>query len=397
MIQSKSFKYLLAMVLCVGGMSANSAAANNTTEVKVLSAVVKGKTISDANITWQRAGTSSVRTKTNGSGKAQVSQIPDDNQTTMIIEKTGYSTLVLTCPCDGFTYALSPEMVNLDSMRVVLTWGSYPKDLDSQLVYPENHVYYSKKKGADANLDVDDRNGYGPETITLTKRHIGERYVYAVKDYSNRGDLQSRSLSRSNARVDIYVGKTHIRTYKVKSGITANHWVVFGIDGDGAFHDINQYVSLPPYSTNKLLNDIISADSFKTYQVITDQDKKQARRRNVKGEKLYAEKSYTQAMYAFQDAVNLNPDFSQAYSNLGVTYPKLGRNAEALWANRKAIDLASGSRAARVKASSYYNIAKIYEKSGQWQSALSNYEIALSFREHSAYHKGIKRMQEKLR
>ncbi len=395
MIQCKSFKYFLAMALCAGSVSANAA---NSTEIKVLSAVVKGKTIDNANVTWQRAGTSSVRTTTDSSGKAQVSQIPDDNQTTMIIEKPGYSTLVLNCPCDGFTYALSPEMVNLDGLRVVLTWGYSPRDLDSHMVYPDNHIYFSHKKGADANLDVDDTNSYGPETITLTKRHVGERYVYAVRDYSNGSNLNSQALSNSDARVDVYVGKTHIRTYKVKPGITANNWVVFGIDGDGAFHDIDQYVSLKTSSAStSLLRGIVNADNFESYQVITDHAKKQARRRNVEGERLYADKQYTQAMYAFQDAINLNPDFSQAYSNLGVTYPKLGRNAEALWANRKAIDLASGSRAARVKASSYYNIAKIYEKSGQWQSALSNYETALSFKEHSAYHKGIKRMQEKLR
>jgi len=379
-------------------VSANSIGANNSIEVKVLSAVVKGKTIDNANVTWQRTGTSSVRTTTDASGNAQVSQIPDDNQTTMIIEKTGYSTLVLTCPCDGFTYALSPEMVNLDSMRVVLTWGYRPSDLDSHLVYPGNHVYFSHKQGSDANLDVDDTNSYGPETITLTTRHVGERYVYAIRDYSNGGNLNSKALSNSDARVDVYIGKTHIRTYKVKPGITANNWVVFGVDGDGAFHDIDQYISLKSSSAStSLLRAIVNADNFESYQVITDQVKKQARRRNVEGEKLYAEKHYTQAMYAFQDAINLNPDFSQAYSNLGVTYPKLSRNAEALWANRKAIDLASGSRVDRVKASSYYNIAKVYEKSSQWQLALDNYETALTYREHSAYHKGIKRMQEQLR
>ena len=73
-------------------------------------------------------------------------------------------------------------------------------------------------------------------------------------------------------------------------------------------------------------------------------------------------------MYAFQDAVNLYPSFGQAYSNLGLTYQKLDRTAEALWANRKAIELASGNTKARVQASSYYNIARIYEASGRWRT-----------------------------
>lgn len=366
-------------------------------EVRILSAVVKDQTIENATVTLQRTGESSVRTQTDTQGKAQATGLSDDDKTTMLVEKAGYSTLVAKCPCDGFTYALSPEMVDLDGLRVVLTWGDSPADLDSHLVYPNNHIYFSNKEGNNAHLDVDDTDYYGPETITVEKKHKGERYVYLVRDFSN-GTNASFDLSKSNARVDVYVGKTHIRTYNVRPNVEANNWVVFGIDENGAFHDINQYVTLrSERATEKHLDHILKSGEFESHSIISGAMKSEAKRLNIFGESEYAKKSYTSAMYAFQQAVNLNPNFSQAYSNLGITYPKLNRNAEALWANRKAIELASGSRAHTIKASSYYNIARIYEKSGEWRQALDNFEAALQHREHSAYRKGITRMQDRLR
>jgi hypothetical protein len=69
------------------------------------------------------------------------------------------------------TYALSPAMRNLDGMRIVLTWGERPADLDSHITYPGNHIFFRSKKGTDANLDVDDTTSFGPETITLERKH----------------------------------------------------------------------------------------------------------------------------------------------------------------------------------------------------------------------------------
>lgn len=366
-------------------------------DIQVLSAVVKDQTINGAQVTWQRNGESSRQAITGNTGKASFpAGLGDDDATNMIITKPGYSTLVVKCPCDGFTYALSPVMQNLDGLRVVLTWGRTPADLDSHLTYPANHVFYVNKQGRDANLDVDDTDSYGPETITIEQKHNGERYVYAVHDYTNRNSKTSTALGYSSARVQVYVGQTLIRTYNVKPDQTASSWVVFGIDENGAFHDIDQYLSLNREGLASHLNSLISADSFESHSLITDAIKQEAKRINTRGEKLYGEKKLEEAMYAFQDAVNLYPSFGQAYSNLGLTYQKLDRTAEALWANRKAIELASGNTKARVQASSYYNIARIYEASGRWQDALDNFRKAKSLREHSAYDSGITRMQEKL-
>lgn len=96
------------------------------------------------------------------------------------------------------------------------------------------------------------------------------------------------------------------------------------------------------------------------------------------------------------DSIDLNPNDGQVYSNLGLAYQKAGNLAEVNWVNRKAIELASGNNANTIKASSYYNIARIYEEKGEYQNALDNYKKAQSYKANKVYTNAIKRMEEKL-
>jgi tetratricopeptide (TPR) repeat protein len=366
--------------------------------IQVLSAVKKDKVISNAEIILQKNGKTSQLTHTKNNGKSTFQGFNDTRESTLIIKKTGYSTLVAQCPCDGLTYALSPNMKNLDGMRAVLTWGANPLDLDSHLAYENNHIYFSEKIGSKAHLDVDDTNSYGPETITIVKKKQGKKYLYAIHNYSKDRSPASKGLALSGATVRVYIGQTLVRTYKATPQKVGNIWIVFGIDENGAFQDINSYVGTTKSSdgVQEMMKDILLSGDFNSQSIISSSQKVQAKLLNGKGEKAYHHKNLEEAMYLFQDAINLYPNYGQAYSNLGLTFQKLHRDAEALWANRKAIERASGERANTIKASSYYNIAKVYESQGKWNEALSNYENALSNKSHSAYSKGIKRMKKKL-
>lgn len=181
-------KSILPLALALAGFSAGSIAA--PVNVDILSATVKDKRIEGATVTLQRNGARSVSATTNATGQAVLtSTFPDDQDSLLIVKKDGYSNLVVKCPCAGMTYAVSPVMTHLDGMRVVLSWGKNPADLDSHLMFPGGHIYFERKDGQDANLDVDDVDSFGPETITITKKHFGESYTYAVQDFTNRGCL----------------------------------------------------------------------------------------------------------------------------------------------------------------------------------------------------------------
>ena len=376
-------KIVLPVALALLGMNAGAYAAD--VSIDILSATVKDKRIEGASVTLQRNGAQSVSGITNTSGSISLgTSFADNKDALLIVKKEGYSNLVVKCPCAGMTYAISPVMTNLDGMRVVLSWGEKPFDLDSHLIFPGGHIYFDSKEGTDANLDVDDTDSYGSKTVTISKKHFGESYIYAVQDYSNKGLPNSNYLSASKAKVFVYVGSSLVRSYSVPAGKRGNIWTVFKLNPNGEFEDINSVTSANFNDTTLDVRDLAtvimpatdsSAPASPAMQ--NSGDTQLARKYNREGEAVYKTGQLEQAIQLFQQATELDGNYGQAFSNLGLAYQKNGNIAEAIWANRKAISLASGANAATTRANSYYNIAKIYETAGQDADALQHYQLAL--------------------
>ncbi|CNI13533.1 Predicted O-linked N-acetylglucosamine transferase%2C SPINDLY family [Yersinia massiliensis] len=366
--------------------------------IDVLSATVKDEKISDANILLQRNGGQTLTATTNVSGSAQVnSPSADNSDNLLIIKKEGYSTLVVKCPCDGMSYALSPVMKGLDSIRVVLTWGATPKDLDSHMVYPNNHIYFSQKTGEEGNLDVDDTDSFGPETVTLNKKLNGQDYVYAVHDFSDGDNPNTPNLSASQAKVFVYVGESLVRTYYVPTGKIGNLWTVFKINKTGDIEDINEFAGMNTEASsvaNKLQPWLGNA-AVVSHASLNSADIEQVKNLNLQGEKAYQDKNLELAISLFTQAINIDAENGKAYGNLGLVYQKAGRTAEAIWANRKAIALASGPKAATIRAGANYNIARIYEAAGQNADALRYYQLAKAEKNNPVYDTAIERVSHK--
>ncbi|MDF1048609.1 tetratricopeptide repeat protein [Escherichia coli] len=395
-------KIVLPVALALLGMNAGAYAAD--VSIDILSATVKDKRIEGASVTLQRNGAQSVSGITNTSGSISLgTSFADNKDALLIVKKEGYSNLVVKCPCAGMTYAISPVMTNLDGMRVVLSWGEKPFDLDSHLIFPGGHIYFDSKEGTDANLDVDDTDSYGPETVTISKKHFGESYIYAVKDYSNKGLPNSNYLSASKAKVFVYVGSSLVRSYSVPAGKRGNIWTVFKLNPNGEFEDINSVTSANFNGTTLDVRDLAtvimpatdsSAPASPAMQ--NSGDTQLARKYNREGEAVYKTGQLEQAIQLFQQATELDGNYGQAFSNLGLAYQKNGNIAEAIWANRKAISLASGVNAATTRANSYYNIAKIYETSGQNAEALQHYQLAYTEKNKPSYEEAIARVKTKM-
>lgn len=394
MFAARIFQLATTTLLMSAALAAQAA---TPVDLQILSATIKDQKIAGANVILQRNGEQAISAVTDAQGQATLNaSFVDDASSLLIIKKPGFSNLVVKCPCAGMTYAISPVMRNLDGLRIVLNWGASPSDLDSHLVYPGNHVYFSQKEGSDANLDVDDTDSYGPETITIERKHSGERYVYAVHNFSHRQDIQDSSLSNSNAKVFVYVGQTLIKTYYVPKNQPGNLWTVFAVNEQGEIQDYNT------------LQDVASEDHLQTaeFQGVIDRSQVRvenygqdalnaAKQLNSEGETAYHAGNLDNAIALYQQAIELDGNYGQAYSNLGLAFQKAGRVAEAMWANRKAIALASGNTAATVRASSHYNNARIYEAAQQWSDALREFRAAKAEKANPAYDKGIKRMQQK--
>lgn len=370
--------------------------AQKNNELLVLSAVVKDKVIPNAQIIFQKNGETSETVNTDASGKAVIPPqfVDANNEITLIIKKEGYSTLVTKGPFGGLTYALSPVMEDLDGLRIVLSWGKSPSDLDSHLSYPNNHICYYHKEGTNANLDVDDTDSFGPETITIEKKAQNQKYIYAVHDYSDKNRVDNDNLSNiSNAKVYVYIGNTLIKSYDVPKRKKGTVWVVFMIDESGNIIDINNFENSTSWEG---VRSLLSNYRYSSTPInsITENNRQTAFDINKQGENFYHSGRMEQAVNYYQQALEYNPFDGQIYSNLGLAFSKIGRNAEAIWANREAIKFATDNT---VKANSYYNIAKIYENSGQYSDALYYYGLAKENKENPVYDKAILRVKSKMR
>lgn len=140
-------------------------------------------------------------------------------------------------------FSISPRMAP-GTVRIVLDWGKKPPDLDAHLVKENTyHISYrdmSSYQDGVAKLDRDDRNGFGPETITIKRIDPAGTYTFYVHNYSDRHGPMSKSLSKSRARVLVYGGDNQLlHTFQVPQESSGIYWKVFDIR-DGLIQPVNR-------------------------------------------------------------------------------------------------------------------------------------------------------------
>ena len=149
-----------------------------------------------------------------------------------------------------YNFSISPAP-ELGEVRIILTWGSNPSDMDSHLLTPEIdsanfHISYSNRGSSESApfvvLDLDDVDGFGPETITI-KKLVDGIYKYYIHQYSNDG-----ILSESKARVQIFDSPNcNGEAIDIIEEGEGRFWNVFEINGEnGNISQINQIVEDEP-------------------------------------------------------------------------------------------------------------------------------------------------------
>jgi hypothetical protein len=156
-------------------------------------------------------------------------------------------------------------------LRIVLTWGESPSDLDSHLTGPTAgsstrfHVYFSNDTYNPASaatpivkLDVDDTSSFGPETTTISSWQAGT-YRYSIFNYSDQNAATGGAgIRNSPASVKVYGPNGLLKTYTPPTFATnnGNTWVVFEItataNGTYSITDKNTWVTASDsYSVTK--------------------------------------------------------------------------------------------------------------------------------------------------
>jgi hypothetical protein len=164
---------------------------------------------------------------------------------TLVGRATGYSSASRTVVSLGAQRTVGAQSIFLSpsatvgALRIVLTWGATPADLDAHITGPvapsgSFWVYFGNSGSCTSSpftcLDVDVVNGNGPETVTIAQR-VNGRYVFSVHNFSSDGNnTQDAGLSTSSARVDVYSSVGLVRTFNVPAQ-PGTLWTVFDWDG----------------------------------------------------------------------------------------------------------------------------------------------------------------------
>ena len=115
----------------------------------------------------------------------------------------GYARIQLdTDPIDGTDFSNASHFIEVcrsddifdwpqQELLVVTSWNTPDTDVDSHAwVGEEDHIWYARKEGDNGTLDVDDVDGYGPETITSNPGVAGATFDVKIHYYSDHGNAE---------------------------------------------------------------------------------------------------------------------------------------------------------------------------------------------------------------
>ncbi|NBV22921.1 MAG: hypothetical protein EBS05_13515 [Proteobacteria bacterium] len=191
----------------------------------------------------------------------------------IIATNTGYvgltNALTLTnSPTNLFNFTMSPVILGANALRIVLTWGAQPRDLDSYTLTPTiggtTHEISFFNKGSltaapFAQLDVDDTSGFGPETTSITNLFPGT-YEFYVNNFSG-----TPVLAGCGAQVQVYTAAGLIQTITEPATGTGDYWRVLLIDGNsGQITVLNTLTNVQPTTPATLAPVILDQPASQT-------------------------------------------------------------------------------------------------------------------------------------
>jgi len=175
-----------------------------------------------------------VATTTSGrNGRWRLSNLLRGTYTIKVTEEASlapYSDTISVPRLRQFTANVSPSMPE-GQVRLVLTWGQRPNDLDSHFWDPNGcETYYGRRYGCTGvSLDRDITSSYGPETITVSSLRASGTYKYRIRNYSRNFLTSMRGVGgHTPAEVVVYKGNAVLGRYSATT--------------DGYFHGHDWYV-----------------------------------------------------------------------------------------------------------------------------------------------------------
>jgi len=210
----------------------------------------------------QNTGWESEERCTNDDGTFKLAAMPN-TQAVLYGTKNGAVSEIYTIdtPAANKTLDMGIIYVKNPKIRITLTWGENPRDLDSHLTFDGENgremVYYSNKSSSfdSVQLDTDDTSSYGPEITTIATVRNGT-YRYSVHHYSGDGNITA-SQAILNMVVDQEGdGNTQIHRLEPAAGAIGNNdvWLAWDIKVENG--NITNINPLQTYLHNIAASDI---------------------------------------------------------------------------------------------------------------------------------------------
>ncbi|TGN14333.1 Cna protein B-type domain protein [Leptospira ilyithenensis] len=241
-----------------GAISGRALSALYNTGVCDLTARIRpGVNVKSGSYAIDANGTTIPSVKTATDGSYAIPNVPPGNYT---LEATGsgkrgnctssveaYSTTFRTVIAAGTetpsnqNILVSPVLGDSE-MRVVLSWGAKPKDLDSHLQYSATNsgsrIVWNRKAplgAGNGELDYDITTGYGPETISLK----GAIWSQDVRYYSIYNWSGEANMGVSGATIRVFKGSIgEVRNYAISPNHSNRWWKIFCIGADKNITDV---------------------------------------------------------------------------------------------------------------------------------------------------------------
>ena len=207
---------------------------------------------------------------TNASGVYTIANAPSGSRV-VTTSAPGFSTRtdtvnIVAAATTTFSTALVPLGAS-GNITIVLTWGATPLDLDSHLTGPNTgggrfEVYYANRNPVPyASLDVDDVNGFGPETVTVSP--VAGNFIPGVYNYFVVNFSTTPAFNVSGAVITVFQGGVQLAQYPV-SAATGNAalliWSVFTFTllatptGSPVLTPVQTFTSTPPSDADHALD-----------------------------------------------------------------------------------------------------------------------------------------------
>jgi len=192
-----------------------------------------------------------ISVSTDAEGLAEFGPFVPGESITVKVSQEGFDDIeqVIIADEDAELILLAANPTATD-MRLVMTWGSSPSDLDSHVRFfdangnEQCHLYYGERECDNyATLDVDQQEGgnNGPETISITEIPDGFTALYYVFDFSNKIG-SSMSWKESEGKSTIFSpsgGGSTVVTYDNVQIDDGKRYIVVGCFGSAGYSEFS--------------------------------------------------------------------------------------------------------------------------------------------------------------